>query len=185
MELVAGTDEHFWANRSSLLQDYYLHDWCVPKHDDKTVFELLVMEMASAGLNWEMILRRREALRTAFADYDLETLASWDEKKVEELMQDPTIIRNRLKIQSVISNARATLALLPDYAGLADYMWHFTDGEVVQHHPRSLADTPTQDDLSRRVSKEMKKRGFKFVGPVIVYNYLQACGIIDDRISPQ
>lgn len=185
MELIAGTDDQFWANRSSLLQDYYLNDWCVPKHDDNTVFELLVMEMASAGLNWEMILRRRQALRTAFADYDLATLVSWDEAKVEALMQDPTIIRNRLKIQSVIKNARATLALAPDYAGLAEYMWHFTDGEVVRHHPQSLADTPTQDDLSRRVSKEMKKRGFKFVGPVIVYNYLQACGIIDDRINPQ
>lgn len=185
MDLVPGTTADFWANRSARLRDYYDNDWCVPKHDDETVFEMLVMEAFSAGLNWEMILKRRSALRAAFANYDLEVLADWDEDDVQQLMQNPAIIRNRLKVTSVINNAKAALALPPEFSGMAAYMWHFTEGEQIVHAPKNPADTPVQDDLSRLVAKDMKKRGFKFVGPVIVYNYLQACGIIDDHISPQ
>lgn len=182
MEPIPNTPADFWANRNATLNDYYRNDWGHPKHTEQTVFELLVMEGFSAGLNWLMILRKRELLRQVFADYDLPTLAAWTDAECAQAMQTPGIIRNRLKIAAVPNNARAALALRPEFADLAAYVWSFTDGKQVVHKPTSLAETPTQDDLSRLVAKDMKKRGFKFVGPVIVYNYLQACGVIDDHI---
>ena len=182
MKTIPGTSPDFWANQNALLNEYYQTDWGHPKHSEREVFELLVMEQFSAGLNWLMILSRRDQLRRAFADYDLPTLAAWTDVDQERALQAEGMIKNHLKIAAVPNNARATLALRPEFKNLADYVWSFTEGEQIIHAPASAAETPTQDELSQRGAKDMKKRGFKFVGPVIVYNYLQACGVIDDHI---
>lgn len=179
---LPGTPEDFWANRNERLRDYYENDWGRPKYDDNVVFELLTLEIFSAGLSWNLALKRREALREAFVNYDLDALATFGDADVDRLLTNPAIIRNRRKIEAVLANAKATLALTPEFTGLAEYVWSFTEGEQLVRAPRTPEEIPTQDDLSRHVAEEMKKRGFRFVGPVIVYNYLQACGVIDDHL---
>ena len=183
MKLLPNTDVKFWANRSELLQDYYVNDWGVPKHDSRELLGLLIMEMMSAGLNWAMILKRKAALTKTFADWDAATIATWDEQDVNRLMTDPSVIHNRMKIDAALAAARATVALTDEFADLNDYVWYFTNGQQIRNHPTNTAQVPNHSKLSEWMATDMKARGFKFVGPVIVYNYLEAAGVIDDRIE--
>lgn len=182
-DLIPGTDASFWANQNQQLRDYYLNEWCVPKYDDREIFELLVLETFSSGLNWMMMLNKRANFAAAFYDYDIDAIAGMTAADVERLMGDTSIVRNRTKILAVIADARAVQGLRASGQTLAPYIWAFTEGEIVANLPSSQYAVPTQTSLSKRVAQEMKKRGFKFLGPTIAYSFLQAIGMVDDHIT--
>jgi DNA-3-methyladenine glycosylase I len=157
---------------------YHDEEWGVPSHDDRHLFEMLVLEGAQAGLSWSTILRKREGYRRAFADFDIERVARFDESDVERLLADPGIVRNRLKVDSAIANARAALALdLP----LNEYLWSFVGGRPKVNARRTLREIPAETDESRAMSKDLKKRGFRFVGPTVCYAFMQATGLVNDH----
>ncbi len=159
------------------------HDtrWCKPLHDDQELYAMLVLEGMQAGVSWNLILNKEENFRKAFDGFDPRLVAAYDEAKVEELMQDKGIIRNRNKIRSAISNARAFLKVQEEFGSFDAYIWSFTGGQVIDHHLKDIQDMPAKDELSEKVSKDLKKRGFKFVGPIIIYSYLQGIGVINDH----
>ena len=153
---------------------YHDTEWCRTCRDDRALFELLELEGFQAGLSWKLILERRAALRAAFADFEPAALAGWGEDEVEAALAAPGVIKNRSKARCAVTNARAFLAVAEEWGSFARYLWHWVDGVPV--------DMPAEDDLSRRVSADLKKRGFRFVGPVIVYSYLQGAGLINDHL---
>ena len=159
------------------------HDtrWCKPEHRDGELYAMLVLEGMQAGVNWELILNKEENFRRAFDGFDPKTVANYGEEKIEELMRDKGIIRNRNKIEAAITNARAFLKVQEEFGSFDSFLWSFTDGKVVDHHLSSAKEMPAKDALSEKVSAELKKRGFKFVGPTIVYSYLQGVGVINDH----
>ncbi len=157
---------------------YHDEEWGVPSHDDRHLFELLVLEGAQAGLSWATILRKREGYRRAFADFDVAKVARFDDRDVERLLADAGIVRNRLKVESAIANARATLDL--DVA-LGEYLWSFVGGEPKVNRWRALRELPAQTDESAAMSKDLKKRGFRFVGPTVCYAFMQAAGLVNDH----
>lgn len=159
------------------------HDtrWCKPQHDDQELYAMLILEGMQAGVSWKLILEKEENFRRAFDGFDPEIVAAYDEEKIESLMQDPGIIRNRNKIRSAVSNAKAFLKVQEEFGSFDRYIWSFTDGRVIDHHLKNWEDMPARDDLSEAVSRDLKKRGFKFVGPVIIYSYLQGIGVINDH----
>jgi DNA-3-methyladenine glycosylase I len=169
-----------WAGTDPLSVVYHDTEWGVPSHDEAHLFEMLTLEGAQSGLSWMTILRKREGYRRAFADFDVNTVASFDERDVERLMQDASIVRNRLKIESTIANARAILAL-PE--GLDAYVWSFVDGVPLQNAWRDLSELPAQTELSKRMSKDLAKRGFRFLGPTTVYSFMQATGLVNDHVA--
>jgi len=173
-----------WAASDPLMLAYHDKRWCRPCRDDRELFAMLCLEGQQAGLSWLTIIRKEAAIRKAFDNFDIPTVAGYTEEKVEELMQTPGIIRSRLKIQSAVKNAKAVIRLTEsgEFASFAEYVWHFTGGKQIIHPLKSFAEMPAEDELSRMVSKDMKKRGFSFVGPVIVYSYLQGVGVIDDHL---
>ena len=162
---------------------YHDEEWGVPLHDDRGQFEFLILEGAQAGLSWSTILRKRDGYREAFAEFDIEKVARFDKRKVERLMQFPGIVRNRLKIESTITNARATLALRDAGGGLDAYFWKFVDGRPIVNAPQNLSQVPASTPLSDAISKDLKKRGFKFVGSTIVYAHMQAMGLVNDHTT--
>ena len=163
----------FWANpQNELYIKYHDEEWGQPVYDDHRLFEMLILESFQAGLSWECVLNKREAFRRAFDNFDPEKVCSYGEEKMEELSRDPQIIRNRLKIRAAVNNARIFLEISREYGSFSEYLWHWTKGEVVCE--KNLASSP----LSDAVSKDLKKRGMKFVGTVILYSYLQAVGVI-------
>lgn len=174
-----------WAAGDALMKAYHDHRWCVPVHDDRELFAMLVLEGMQAGLSWRTVIHREEALRRAFDYFDIAAVAACDDAAAEALMTAPGVIHNRGKIRSAISNARAvqTLCAQGEFASFNDYIWHFTDGRRIVHHPQRLEEVPAQNELSRAVSRDMKRRGFSFVGPVIIYSYLQGVGVIDDHLD--
>ncbi len=172
-----------WVTNDALYLDYHDHEWGVPTFDDKRLFEFLVLEGAQAGLSWYTILKKRENYRKAFAEFDPAKVAQFDDMKVAELLANEGIVRNRLKVLSAISNARSFLAVQDDYESFAQYLWNFVDGKPILHHFATLADVPSSTDLSDRVSKDLKHRGFRFVGTTIVYAYLQAVGVVMDHVQ--
>lgn len=159
------------------------HDtrWCKPVHDDQELFAMLVLEGMQAGVSWNLILNKEENFRKAFDGFDPVKVAAYDDAKLEELMQDSGIIRNRQKIKAAVSNAQAFLKVQEEFGSFDAYIWSFTNGEVIDHHLLDLKDMPSKDELSERISADLKKRGFKFVGPVIIYSYMQAIGIVNDH----
>ena len=159
------------------------HDtrWCKPEHRDQELFAMLVLEGMQAGVSWNLILNKEDNFRKAFDGFDPVIVAAYDEKKLEELMQDAGIIRNRQKLKSAISNAAAFLKVQEEFGSFDKYIWSFTDGKVIDHHLIDGKDMPAKDELSERVSADLKKRGFKFVGPTIIYSYLQGIGVINDH----
>ena len=159
------------------------HDmrWCKPEHRDRELFAMLVLEGMQAGVSWNLILTKEENFRKAFDGFDPQIVAAYDDARVEELMQDAGIIRNRRKLQSAITNARAFLKVQKEFGSFDKYIWSFTNGKVVDHHLLDVKDMPAKDALSERVSADLKKRGFTFVGPTIIYSYLQGIGIINDH----
>ncbi len=171
-----------WADSSPAMRYYHDHEWGVPSHDDRHIFEMLTLEGAHAGLSWATILNRRAGYRRAFANFDPTTVASLGDGRLERLRQDTGIIRNRLKIYGTRSNAQAFIRVQGDFGSFATYLWNWVDGATVVHHPRALGDLPATTELSDRVSKDLKRRGFTFVGSTIVYSLLQSVGIVDDHL---
>lgn len=159
------------------------HDtrWCKPEHRDGELFAMLVLEGMQAGVSWDLILEKEENFRRAFDGFDPETVASYGEEKIGALMQDKGIIRNRKKLEAAVSNARAFLKVQAEFGSFDAFIWSFTDGKTIDHHLRDLKDMPANDGLSKAVSAELKRRGFQFVGPTIVYSYLQGIGVINDH----
>ncbi len=161
---------------------YHDREWGVPLRDDRALFEFLVLEGAQAGLSWSTILKRREGYREAMDGLDPRLLAGWGDQRIETLMSDPRIIRNRRKIESARSNARAFLRLAGDHDSFAGWLWQFVDGRPVVNSWRTPAEVPARTALSDTVSRELRQRGFSFVGSVICYAYLQAVGVVDDHL---
>jgi len=161
---------------------YHDLEWGTPVHDDRRLFEFLVLEGAQAGLSWEGILRKREAYRAAFAGFDPAQVAGFGDKELKELLLNPGIVRNRLKCSSAIQNANAFLRLQELEGSFHDYLWHWTGGRTVHNHHRRKEEVPASTELSVRISKDLRKRGFLFVGPVIIYSFLQAVGVINDHL---
>ena len=170
-----------WVGDDPLYIDYHDREWGVSSHDDAYIFEMLLLEGAQAGLNWRLILGKREGYRRAYDGFDPVRIAAWDDERMESLACDPAIVRNRLKIRSARTNARAALALAEERGGLAPFFWDFVDGRPIVNRWRDVAEMPASTPLSDRVSRELRRRGFKFVGSVICYSFLQAIGVIDDH----
>lgn len=174
-----------FGSTNSQISDKFLlyHDtrWCKPEHRDQELYAMLILEGMQAGVSWNLILNKEENFRKAFDSFDPQIVATYDDTKIEELMQDPGIIRNRQKLKSAVTNAKAFLKVQEEFGSFDRYIWSFTDGQVIDHHLLDIKDMPAQDELSERVSKDLKKRGFKYVGPVIVYSYLQSIGIVNDH----
>ncbi len=160
---------------------YHDEEWGVPVHDDRKHFEFLILEGAQAGLSWSTILKRREGYRKAFSDFDPAIVAQYNEKKYEALLQNSSIIRNRLKIKSAINNAGKFLEVQKEFGSFDNYIWNFSGGKPVINTWEKMSDIPARTELSDRISKDLKKRGFNFVGSTIIYAHLQATGIVNDH----
>lgn len=171
-----------WCGDDPLYVDYHDREWGVPVRDDRTLFEFLTLEGAQAGLSWLTILRKREAYRRAFAGFDPVEIASWGDEAVARLMADPGIVRNRLKIVAAIGNARAFLDVQRAFGSFADYIWGFVDGRPIQASWTSMTDLPATTPLAETISRDLKRRGFRFVGPTIVYAHMQATGMVNDHL---
>ncbi|NVN98025.1 MAG: DNA-3-methyladenine glycosylase I [Geobacteraceae bacterium] len=170
-----------WAGTDPLYCAYHDNEWGVPVRDDRLLFEFLILEGAQAGLSWITILRKREAYRVAFDNFDVETVSRYDEAKVAELLANAGIVRNRLKIRSAISNAKAFIAVQREFGSFANYIWGFVDGKTLQNSRAGLSEVPASTELSDRISKDLKKRGFNFVGSTIIYAFMQAIGMVNDH----
>ncbi|MDP8930689.1 MAG: DNA-3-methyladenine glycosylase I [Actinomycetota bacterium] len=172
-----------WAVGDPLYLAYHDEEWGVPSHDDRHLFEMLILGGAQAGLSWSTILKKREGYRTAFAGFEPAAVARFDDATVERLLHDPGIVRNRLKIESAVTNARAALAVQEEHGSLDVYLWGFVGGSPRQNRWRSTQETPTQTPESAAMSKDLKRRGFRFVGPTICYAYMQAVGLVNDHTA--
>lgn len=170
-----------WPGSDSLYQAYHDREWGVPVHDDRLLFEFLTLEGAQAGLSWITILRKREAYRAAFAGFDPELVARFDGAKIAELLGNPGIVRNRLKVESTISNARAFLKVREEFSSFDAYQWNFVDGRPIQNGWRSISDIPASTTVSDAMSRDLKRRGFRFVGSTICYAHMQAIGMVNDH----
>lgn len=171
-----------WASSSDLSRKYHDEEWGVPVHDDKLLFEFLVLEGAQAGLSWETILKKRGNYRRAFDNFDYEKVANYDDSKVEELLKNEGIIRNKLKVRSAINNARAFKKVRDEFGSFDTYIWGFVNNTSVQNSWTLLAEIPAKTEIAEKISKDLKKRGFNFVGPTILYAFMQAIGMVNDHV---
>jgi DNA-3-methyladenine glycosylase I len=171
-----------WANRSELEQSYHDKEWGVPNHRDRSLFEFLVLEGAQAGLSWSTILRKREGYRKAFDDFDVRKISRYSENDVSRLLANSEIVRNRLKIHATITNARAFLRVQEQFGGFGPYIWRFVNGRPIQNSWKRMSDIPPSTPQSETMSKDLQKRGFKFVGPTICYAFMQAVGMVNDHV---
>jgi DNA-3-methyladenine glycosylase I len=171
----------WWCGDDPLMIAYHDREWGVPVHDDRVLFEFLTLEGAQAGLSWLTVLRKREAYRAAFAHFDVQKVARFTTARLERLMQDPAIVRNRLKLESTVKNARAFSNVQEEFGSFAAYQWRFVDGTPIQNVVRSRADIPARSAVSDAFSKDLKKRGFSFVGSTIMYAHMQAVGMVNDH----
>ena len=167
-----------------LYEDYHDNEWGQPVHDDNKLFEMLILEGAQAGLSWETVLKKREAYREAFDGFDPRKVALYDDAKIAELMANAGIIRNRLKVNAAVINARLFLALADKYGSFDRFIWAYVDNEPIVGHWESFEDMPVTTPVSDRISKDLKKMGFKFVGPTIIYSFMQAVGMVNDHLKP-
>ncbi len=173
-----------WAEGVSLdYIEYHDKEWGVPVWDDQAQFEFLILEGAQAGLSWSTILNKREGYRKAFADFDPTKVARFTDKRVQKLLQDPSIVRNRLKVNSAVTNAKAFLAVQREFASFSDYIWGFVDGKPIQNRLMNDGDVPATSPESDALSKDLKKRGFKFVGSTIIYAHMQETGMVNDHVT--
>jgi DNA-3-methyladenine glycosylase I len=170
-----------WAE-AEVNHEYHDNEWGVPVHDDRLLFEMLILEGAQAGLSWTTILRKRASYRKAFNNFDSKRIARYDDEKVAALLADPGIVRNRLKVRAAISNAQAFLDVQKEFGGFNAYIWGFVGGQPVQHNLKAIADIPAHTEDSDAMSKALLKRGFKFVGSTICYAYMQAVGMVNDHL---
>jgi len=165
------------------MTQYHDLEWGQPVHDDRLLFEFLILEGAQAGLSWRTILHRRETYRAAFDRFDPEVVARYNGRKIEKLLLDPGIIRNRLKVEGAVKNAKAFLAVQEEFGGFAPFLWRFVDGKPVVNRPKTTKEIPAKSFQSEAMSKELKKRGFTFVGSTICYAFMQAVGMVDDHLA--
>jgi DNA-3-methyladenine glycosylase I len=172
-----------WCLSSDLYKNYHDTEWGVPIYEDKKLFEFLILETFQAGLSWITILNKRENFRSAFDDFDYKKIALYNEEKVQELLSNTGIIRNQLKIRAAISNANAFMKIQDEMGSFSAYIWDFVAGKPIINTPKSLKEVPATTPLSDRISKDLKKRGFKFVGSTVVYAQLQATGMVNDHID--
>jgi DNA-3-methyladenine glycosylase I len=172
-----------WPGTDPLLIAYHDEEWGVPVHDDRKLYEFLVLDGAQAGLSWSTILKKREGYRRAFRDFDPEKVARFNEKQIRALMEDSGIVRNRLKIQSAISNARAFLDLQSERGSFDAYIWDFVSGRTKKNAWRTIREIPVMSDESMAMSKDLVRRGFRFVGPTICYAFMQAAGLVNDHLA--
>ncbi len=171
-----------WCLGSDLYMDYHDNEWGKPLHDDRLLFEFLVLESFQSGLSWITILKKRENFRMAFDNFEIETVAKYDDAKVKELMNNSGIVRNSAKINAAINNAKVILALKDEGISLNNYIWNYVDGTPINNNWDSLSQVPGQTELSKAMSKQMKKDGFKFLGPTTCYAFMQATGMVNDHI---
>lgn len=166
---------------NTLYEEYHDHEWGVPAHDDRKHFEFLILEGAQAGLSWEIILKRRQEYAKAFAHFDWLKVAKYDQKKVDELLQHSGIIRNRLKVEAAVTNAQKFCEVRKEFGTFDAYIWQFVGGKPKCMHPKTIHDIPAETEESRKLSNDLRKRGFKFVGPKIMYAHMQAIGMVNDH----
>ena len=171
-----------WATADPLYVAYHDDEWGAPVHDDRTLFEFLVLEGAQAGLSWITILRKRDAYRRAFAGFDPAAVAAFDEERIAALLADSGIVRNRLKVNADVGNARAFLAVQREFGSFDAYVWGFAGGQPIVNTWTTLAEVPAETGASRALSADLKRRGFRFVGPTIMYAYMQAVGLVNDHL---
>ena len=171
-----------WA-KNDLAICYHDTEWGVPLHDDRKLFEFLILEGAQAGLSWDTILRKRENYRKAFDNFDAEKIARYHEKKITELLQNEGIVRNHLKIASTVQNAKSYLKILDDFGSFDSYIWQFVGGKTIKNACKNLSEVPAKTEISDAMSKDLKGRGFNFVGSTIMYAFMQACGLVNDHLT--
>lgn len=172
-----------WVNDDPLYLEYHDQEWGKPIYDDQKLFEFLIFEGAQAGLSWITVLKKRESYRAAFANFDATKIAKFTPQKIETLMLNPGIIRNRLKINAAVINAQEYLKIQKEFGSFKKYIWNFVDGKPIKNHWRSLGEVPTSTEISDQMSKDLKKRGFKFVGSTICYAFMQAVGMVNDHTT--
>jgi len=163
--------------------EYHDTEWGVPVRDDRVLFEFLILEGAQAGLSWSTILNKRAGYRKHFADFDVQKVARFTPKRIEKILQDPAVVRNRLKVESAVSNAKAFIALQKEFGSFSDYIWDFVGGKPIQNNFKRDGDVPATSPESDALSKDLKKRGFRFVGSTIIYAHMQATGLVNDHVS--
>lgn len=172
-----------WCEKDDLYRNYHDTEWGKPVYDDATLFEFLLLETFQAGLSWYTILSKRENFRKAFVNFDYKKIALFKEEKIQELLLNAGIIRNQLKIRAAVTNAQAFMKVQEEFGSFSNYIWKFTNGKVIDNVPKTLQDVPASTQLSDSISKDLKKRGFKFVGSTVVYAHLQATGMVNDHIE--
>jgi DNA-3-methyladenine glycosylase I len=180
--MMTDTNRCSWCGDAPLYVAYHDEEWGVPVFDDQTLFEFLILEGAQAGLSWSTILKKREGYRLAFDGFDPEKVARYDGIKISALLTDPGIVRNQLKIGSAVTNAQSFLQVQDEWDSFSDYIWSFIDGRPIQNAWRSLSEIPAKTPLAEALSKDLKRRGFRFVGPTIVYAHMQATGMVNDHL---
>jgi DNA-3-methyladenine glycosylase I len=171
-----------WARRNELVQAYHDNEWGVAVHDDRRLFEFLILEGVQSGLSWSIILRKREGYRKAFDNFDVQKISQYSENELSRLLVNPEIIRNKLKINATITNAKAFLQVQEQYGSFDNYIWQFTDGKTIQNSWEKMTDIPSNTPESKAMSKDLQKRGFKFVGTTICYAFMQAVGMVNDHL---
>ena len=171
-----------WCEKDDLYRNYHDNEWGKPVYDDKTIFEFLILETFQAGLSWYTILAKREKFRKAFDNFDLIKIANYSEEKIAELAEDAGIIRNKLKIKATVTNAQAFLKVQEEFGTFSKYIWGFVDGKPIDNQPKNLAEVKATNEISDKLSKDLKKRGFKFVGSTVVYAHMQATGMVNDHV---
>ena len=171
-----------WCEKDDLYRNYHDEEWGRPVYDDETIFEFLVLESFQAGLSWYTILKKRDNFREAFDDFNYTKVANYSTEKVEELMNNAGIVRNKLKILATINNAKQFLEVQKEFGSFSKYLWSFVDGKPIINHPKTLKDVPATTEISDALSKDLKKRGFKFLGSTVVYAFMQATGMVNDHL---
>ena len=171
-----------WCEKDDLYQNYHDNEWGKPIYDDKTIFEFLILETFQAGLSWYTVLAKRENFRKAFDNFDLIKIANYSEEKMAELAEDAGIIRNKLKIKATVTNAQAYIKIQDEYGSFSKYIWDFVNGKPIDNQPKNLGDVKATTEISDKLSKDIKKRGFKFVGSTVMYAHMQATGMVNDHI---
>lgn len=172
-----------WCVGIDIYEKYHDQEWGVPVYEDQKIFEFLILETFQAGLSWITILKKRENFKLAFDDFDFKKVALYNEDKIQELLLDAGIIRNQLKVRAAVSNALAFMKIQEEFGSFSNYIWKFTDGKPIQNNRQSLKEVPTTTPLSDEISKDLKKRGFKFVGSTVIYAHMQATGMVDDHVA--
>lgn len=172
-----------WCSASDLYKKYHDEEWGVPVYDDASLFEFLILETFQAGLSWITILNKRENFRNAFDHFDYKKIANYTEDKIESLLDDTGIIRNKLKIRSAVTNAQAFIKVQEEFGSFSEYIWKFTNGKPILNNPKTSKDVPATTPLSDEISKDLKKRGFKFVGSTVIYAHMQATGMVNDHVE--